>query len=222
MHANKSLPFNLCFPLTNLLSGLPKAVPFYNCFKILVLFSTKRTLLCASALCIKGFKGLGPSYLSDLLLWIEPSLYRPQLGDRGEPGVGSRLSPVLPGTSACSAGDCSLALMRSHLAGVPDQHHNALSRQFAGEKDRGPGRTPENVLPSLCPGIDQLGNRGEAPEGGRQSARTKYLTQEWAHASRLTCHRTVCRMAGCLRQRFWWPVMEEDVREFVSACPVCI
>lgn len=74
-HTNKSLLFTLCFPLTNLLSGLPKALPFYNYFKILVLFRTKSTSLCASALCIKGFKGLGPSYLSDLLLCIEPSLY---------------------------------------------------------------------------------------------------------------------------------------------------
>lgn len=36
----KSLLFTLCFPLINLLSGLTKAFPFYNNFKILVLFSS--------------------------------------------------------------------------------------------------------------------------------------------------------------------------------------
>uniref|UniRef100_A0A8C5BNC0 Gypsy retrotransposon integrase-like protein 1 n=1 Tax=Gadus morhua TaxID=8049 RepID=A0A8C5BNC0_GADMO len=44
---------------------------------------------------------------------------------------------------------------------------------------------------------------------------------QWGHASRLTCHPGIQRTQDFLRRRFWWPSLEEDVRGFVNACPVC-
>ncbi|KAK2882762.1 hypothetical protein Q8A73_021695 [Channa argus] len=44
---------------------------------------------------------------------------------------------------------------------------------------------------------------------------------EWSHSSRLLCHPGISRTLFVMRQRFWWPSMARDVREFVSACPVC-
>ena len=44
---------------------------------------------------------------------------------------------------------------------------------------------------------------------------------QWGHASRLTCHPGIQRTQDFLRRRFWWASLEEDVRGFVNACPVC-
>ena len=44
---------------------------------------------------------------------------------------------------------------------------------------------------------------------------------QWGHASRLTCHPGIQWTWDFLRRRFWWPSLEEDVRGFVNACPVC-
>ena len=43
----------------------------------------------------------------------------------------------------------------------------------------------------------------------------------WAHSSLLTCHPGVRRTIFAITQRFWWPSMELEVREYVEACPVC-
>uniref|UniRef100_A0A8P4GTJ9 Gypsy retrotransposon integrase-like protein 1 n=1 Tax=Dicentrarchus labrax TaxID=13489 RepID=A0A8P4GTJ9_DICLA len=43
----------------------------------------------------------------------------------------------------------------------------------------------------------------------------------WAHTSRLTCHPGIKRTMYAIQQRFWWPSMEREVREYVEACPVC-
>ncbi|TWW78220.1 hypothetical protein D4764_11G0003410 [Takifugu flavidus] len=64
--------------------------------------------------------------------------------------------------------------------------------------------------PSTCPS-----NRLFVPDP------VKAEVLEWAHASRLACHLGVRWTAGRLRQRFWWPAMEEEVQEFVNACPIC-
>ena len=44
---------------------------------------------------------------------------------------------------------------------------------------------------------------------------------EWGHSSSFACHPGVPRTLFCVRRRFWWPAMEADVREFVSACTTC-
>ena len=51
------------------------------------------------------------------------------------------------------------------------------------------------------------------------SVRSQVL--QWAHSSRLTCHPGIHRTLAFLRQCFWWPTMDPDVRAFVSACSVC-
>ncbi len=43
----------------------------------------------------------------------------------------------------------------------------------------------------------------------------------WGHESRVTCHPGVRRSLAAIRQRFWWPSMAQDVRQFVLACSVC-
>ena len=43
----------------------------------------------------------------------------------------------------------------------------------------------------------------------------------WAHTSLLTCHPGVKRTMFMVSQRFWWPAMEKEVREYVEACPIC-
>ena len=44
---------------------------------------------------------------------------------------------------------------------------------------------------------------------------------QWGHSSLLSCHPRVSRTLSLITQRFWWPSLREDAREFVSACPVC-
>ncbi|KAF7702190.1 hypothetical protein HF521_001473, partial [Silurus meridionalis] len=42
---------------------------------------------------------------------------------------------------------------------------------------------------------------------------------QWCHGSPLFCHPGFPRTLSVLRQRFWWPTVRKDVREFVAACP---
>ncbi|XP_043113873.1 uncharacterized protein LOC122358155 [Puntigrus tetrazona] len=101
-----------------------------------------------------------------------------------------------------------------------------------------PGRDsdPDTILPKgvvvgvLSWDIEQrvrkAGREGEAPEGcpeGRlfvpAALRPKVL--QWGHESRVACHPGVRRSLATIRQRFWWPSMASDVRQFVLACSVC-
>ena len=43
----------------------------------------------------------------------------------------------------------------------------------------------------------------------------------WAHTSLLPCHPGVKRTMFVISQRFWWPTMESEVREYIKACSVC-
>ncbi|KAK7926171.1 hypothetical protein WMY93_008481 [Mugilogobius chulae] len=43
----------------------------------------------------------------------------------------------------------------------------------------------------------------------------------WAHDSLFSCHPGIRRTCFVLRQRFWWPSLEDDVSEYVAACPTC-
>uniref|UniRef100_A0A3B3E207 Gypsy retrotransposon integrase-like protein 1 n=1 Tax=Oryzias melastigma TaxID=30732 RepID=A0A3B3E207_ORYME len=44
---------------------------------------------------------------------------------------------------------------------------------------------------------------------------------QWGHCSKVACHPGIHRTISLLRQRFWWPSMASDTREFVQACSVC-
>ncbi len=44
---------------------------------------------------------------------------------------------------------------------------------------------------------------------------------QWGHESRVVCHPGVRRSLAAIRQRFWWPSIGQDVRQFVLACSVC-
>ncbi len=52
-----------------------------------------------------------------------------------------------------------------------------------------------------------------------ESVQTSIL--QWGHSSRLACHPGVARTLALIKQRFWWPSVARDAREFVLACPVC-
>ena len=42
----------------------------------------------------------------------------------------------------------------------------------------------------------------------------------WGHSSQFACHPGISRTGQFIRHRFWWPTLEDDVREFVAACEV--
>ena len=43
----------------------------------------------------------------------------------------------------------------------------------------------------------------------------------WGHDSKMFCHPGVRRTREVVAQRFWWPRLTQDVRNFVAACQVC-
>lgn len=51
------------------------------------------------------------------------------------------------------------------------------------------------------------------------SARSQVL--QWGHSSKLSCHPGFHRTYSFIKQKFWWPSMQQDTREFVSSCSVC-
>ena len=111
---------------------------------------------------------------------------------------------------------------------------DALSRLFALPASAEP---PEDtILPSSCVvgaatwEVEKMVQEAqvnaqipaECPSGilfVPQSARSSVL--QWAHASKVACHPGVHRTLTLLRQRFWWPSITIDTREFVLACTVC-
>uniref|UniRef100_A0A3B3H730 Gypsy retrotransposon integrase-like protein 1 n=1 Tax=Oryzias latipes TaxID=8090 RepID=A0A3B3H730_ORYLA len=44
---------------------------------------------------------------------------------------------------------------------------------------------------------------------------------QWFHTSRMFCHPGQRRTLSIIGQRFWWPNMRKDIKEYVSACPEC-
>uniref|UniRef100_A0A8C1AZL7 Gypsy retrotransposon integrase-like protein 1 n=1 Tax=Cyprinus carpio carpio TaxID=630221 RepID=A0A8C1AZL7_CYPCA len=44
---------------------------------------------------------------------------------------------------------------------------------------------------------------------------------KWGHCSNIACHPGVNRTRYLVKQRFWWPGMARDIRDFVLACSVC-
>lgn len=44
---------------------------------------------------------------------------------------------------------------------------------------------------------------------------------QWGHSSKVTCHPGLAGTLALVRQRFWWPTISADIRDFVLACSVC-
>ena len=110
---------------------------------------------------------------------------------------------------------------------------DALSRQFATPGEESSGST---ILPSACvvgaagweiEGVVQGALRDQpAPQGCPadrlfvpEAVRSPVL--QWGHSSRIACHPGARQTLALLQQRFWWPSMAADTREFVAACSVC-
>ncbi len=110
---------------------------------------------------------------------------------------------------------------------------DALSRQFG--PSGGPS-TNESILPQRCVvgaaiwGVEQAVRRAlshvtrppRAPEGTLfvpEVVRSAVL--HWGHSSKLVAHPGVRGTLAAIRQRFWWPTRERDVRRFVASCHVC-
>lgn len=121
----------------------------------------------------------------------------------------------------------------TYRPGSKNQKPDALSRQFSPTPD---DQKEETILPSSCvvaavtwdilQKVTNAQSRQPDPGGGPpgrtfvpDSVRTAVL--EWAHTSRFACHPGTTRTLSLLRHRFWWPTMDQDVRQFVKACPVC-
>lgn len=43
----------------------------------------------------------------------------------------------------------------------------------------------------------------------------------WAHTPRFSCHPGVGRTVALFQQRFWWPSLYRDIKEYVLSCPIC-
>uniref|UniRef100_A0A3P9HCQ1 Gypsy retrotransposon integrase-like protein 1 n=1 Tax=Oryzias latipes TaxID=8090 RepID=A0A3P9HCQ1_ORYLA len=52
-----------------------------------------------------------------------------------------------------------------------------------------------------------------------QRLRSDVIT--WGHSSKIACHGGVHRTLLLLKRRFFWPSMENDVRDYVAACSTC-
>uniref|UniRef100_A0AAQ4R0Q4 Gypsy retrotransposon integrase-like protein 1 n=1 Tax=Gasterosteus aculeatus aculeatus TaxID=481459 RepID=A0AAQ4R0Q4_GASAC len=93
----------------------------------------------------------------------------------------------------------------SYRPGSRNTKPDALSRLFSPESV---ARAPEPILPLNC-------------VVGAVIWPIESKVIHWAHSSLLTCHPGVRRTMFAITQRFWWPAMEPEVREYVEACSVC-
>lgn len=121
----------------------------------------------------------------------------------------------------------------TYRPGTKNAKPDALSRQY---QSRSCVQSPENILPPECvvgavaweveEEVKQSHTAQPAPSACPDNllfvpANLRSKVLQWGHSSRLACHPGVIRTLALLKQRFWWPTMEKDAREFVSACIVC-
>lgn len=106
-----------------------------------------------------------------------------------------------------------------------------LSWQFSGSED---STSTETILPSPCVvasltwEIEERMRTSTEGQAGPSTCPSDRLyvpaslrsdVLQWAHDSKFSCHPGIKRTRDVLQQRFWWATLEEDTREYVSACP---
>ncbi|XP_065821877.1 uncharacterized protein lrfn4b [Labrus bergylta] len=121
----------------------------------------------------------------------------------------------------------------TYRPGSKNKKPDALSRLFDQNTAT---RPPYNILPSSCVvgavtwGIEGRVNKANAntqvpnncpPNRLFVPVSLRSQVIHWAHTSRFSCHPGILRTSFIVRQRFWWPCLEKDIKEYVAACPVC-
>lgn len=121
----------------------------------------------------------------------------------------------------------------TYRPGLCNLKPDALSHQF----DTKPGETdPDPILPLSCilgAASWQVEERvceaqQSAPDLGGGPPNRLFVPEvmrsevlHWARSSRLTCHPGINCSLQFLQQRFWWPSMAQDTKEYIAACRVC-
>lgn len=123
----------------------------------------------------------------------------------------------------------SLSYRPGSRNGKPD----ALSRQFGSSV---PTPTPSTILPPQCLvgaatwDIEATVRSAQSGEAIPRACPVNRLfvplsvrpqVLQWGHSSKLACHPGARRTAAFIRQRFWWPSMDKEVRDLIEACSVC-
>lgn len=44
---------------------------------------------------------------------------------------------------------------------------------------------------------------------------------DWVHTAKFACHPGIRCVLHLIKVTFWWPNLNKDVKDFVSACPTC-
>lgn len=110
---------------------------------------------------------------------------------------------------------------------------DALSRQFSPTDALECGDTilpPTCVVASITWEIESAVREAQRdqPDPGTgppnrlfvpDSVRSQVL--QWGHTSKFACHPGISRTASLLKQHFWWPTLDADVKEYVAACTIC-
>lgn len=122
----------------------------------------------------------------------------------------------------------------SYRPGSRNAKPDALSRMF--QKDDKSSEDPEPILPNPCVIATLTWNIEEevrkairnqpspsACPSNRLFVPADLRSQviQWGHNSNLACHPGIGRTLRLLSQRFWWPSLEKDIREFCMACHTC-
>ncbi|KAL2087157.1 hypothetical protein ACEWY4_018216 [Coilia grayii] len=122
----------------------------------------------------------------------------------------------------------------SYRPGSRNTKPDALSRQFQKEDDSPQG--PASIIPGsrviaavtwdiegrVQRALQAQPGPSACPDGRLfvpEPLRSQVL--QWGHDSRIACHPGAARSGRLIAQRFWWPTMEKDTREYVQACLVC-
>uniref|UniRef100_A0A3P9HPM7 Gypsy retrotransposon integrase-like protein 1 n=1 Tax=Oryzias latipes TaxID=8090 RepID=A0A3P9HPM7_ORYLA len=109
---------------------------------------------------------------------------------------------------------------------------DALSRKFKihDQQEVAPIIPPTCVIGNLTWDVETrvLQAQNEEPDHPPPPTNSLYVPSSlrsdvlvWGHTSRISCHGGVQRTLNLIKRRFFWPSMEQDVREFVAACTVC-
>ena len=121
----------------------------------------------------------------------------------------------------------------SYRLGSQNTKPDVLSWLFDPEPET---KQPETILPLNCVvgavawpienEVKQANSGVPAPSGCPNKrlfvpGELRPQVIHWAHTSLLSCHPGVKTTMFVISQRFWWPAMETEVREYIEACSVC-